>query len=524
MAEATQTIGPLLKQVWAIVGPDHATDDPNKCDIATSDVFERSERVPAVMVVSPRTTSQTSAVVRLLCENRVPAIARGAGLSYTGSFAIERPAAVVDTSRMAEIEVNAADRYVTVGAGTSWANVAAALKPYGMTATQISPISGAFATVGGLASQGIPAGLDGILGVAVVLADGSIVRTGAPTRFYRYAGPDLTGLFLGDCGAFGIKTEVVLRIAPEPPVTFASFGFEDVGHLLESLVTCMGERLVTRAFAMDRVKLEDAKKVGLGEAVRTAAAVIRRSRTLAQSARDAAKLLRLAVGASDDKPWSLHLTMESPTHAGADAQLDRACKICRKHGSRMDDVFPRAMRAKPYSVRGFVGPSGERWAPVHGIFSFSRVHAAMSDLRKFVTDRAAEMQDLGVNASWLISSAGPHVVIEPMLYWRDQLDPFHMQYLSPHNRERFGGFSLNPAAREFVRGMRENLRDIMDKHGAVHSQIGRFYRLNNSSVPEHLLPRLKAALDPDCSLNPGVLGLSRVEETSIRHPSPWLNM
>jgi FAD/FMN-containing dehydrogenase len=228
MAEPTQAIGPLLKQIQAIVGLDYATDDPNKCDLATSDVFERSERVPAVMVVSPRTTSETSAVVRLLCEKRVPAMARGAGLSYTGSFAIERPAAVVDTLRMNEIEVNATDRYATVGAGASWADVAAALKPFAMTPTQISHISGAFATVGGLASQGIPAGLDGMLGLAVVLADGSIVRTGAPTHFYRYAGPDVTSLFLGDCGAFGIKTVVVFRIAPELPVTFASFGFDDV--------------------------------------------------------------------------------------------------------------------------------------------------------------------------------------------------------------------------------------------------------------------------------------------------------
>jgi hypothetical protein len=273
---------------------------------------------------------------------------------------------------------------------------------------------------------------------------------------------------------------------------------------------------VTRAFAMDRVKSDDAKRVGLGEAVRTAAAVIRRSETFTQSASDAAKLLRLAVGASDEQPWSLHLTMESPTQAGADAQLHRVCNICQERGRRGDDVFPRAMRARPYSVRGFVGLSGERWAPVHGIFAFSRVHSAMRDLRTFVIARAAQMQDLGVNASWLVSSAGSHVVIEPMLYWRDQLDPLHMQYLSPRNRGRFGGFSPNPTAREFVRTVRESLRDIMDKHGAVHSQIGRFYRLNGSGIPDDLLPRLKAALDPSYVINPGVLGLSPEAETPIK--------
>ena len=315
----------MLKQIQAIVGHDYATDDAARCALATSDVFERNESHPALMVVSPRTTAETAAVVRLLGENDIPAIARGAGLSYTGSFAIDRPVAVIDTSRMTGVDVNAPDRYAVVGAGVSWAGVADALKPFGMAPTQIAPISGAYATVGGLASQGIPAGLDGIIGLAVVLADGSVVQTGAPTHFYRQAGPDVTGLFLGDCGAFGIKTEVVLRIAPELPAAFASFGFDDADAVLESLVACVGERIVTRAFAMDRVKSTDARKVGVGEAVKTAAAVIRRAETLTQSLSDAAKLVRFAAS-SGEPPWSLHMTMESPTQSGADAQFERACQ------------------------------------------------------------------------------------------------------------------------------------------------------------------------------------------------------
>jgi FAD/FMN-containing dehydrogenase len=496
----------MLNQIQAIVGHDNATDDAARCALATSDVFERNERHPALMVVSPRTTADAAAVVRLLHQNDIPAIARGAGLSYTGSFAVDRPAAVIDTSRMTDIDVNAADRYAVVGAGASWANVADALRPFGMVATQIAPISGAYATVGGLASQGIPAGLDGVIGLSIVLADGSVVQTGAPEHFYRYAGPDITGLFLGDCGTFGIKTAVVLRIAPESPAAFASFGFDDADAVLQSLVACLGERIVTRAFAMDRLKSADARKVGIGEAVKTAAAVIRRSETLTQSVSDAAKLVRFATS-SAEPPWSLHMTMESPTQAGADAQVERACRICEVKGTRGDDVFPRAMRAKPYSVRGMVGPSGERWAPVHGIFALSRVRPAMADLQAFVADNTAQMQVLGVSASWLISAAGPQVVVEPMLYWNDQLDPLHMQYLSARNRERFSDFTPNPVAREFVRSMRGQLRDIMDRHGAVHSQLGRFYRMNATGIPGDLLSRLKRVLDPHYRLNPGVLGL-----------------
>ena len=52
-----------------------------------------------------------------------------------------------------------------------------------------------------------------------------------------------------------------------------------------------------------------------------------------------------------------------------------------------------------------------------------------------------------------------------------------MHYLSPRNKERFGGFTANPAARDLVHKMRSGMRDVMDRHGAVHSQLGRFYRL-----------------------------------------------
>ena len=68
-----------------------------------------------------------------------------------------------------------------------------------------------------------------------------LARTGALAQpggegFWRHHGPDLTGLFLGDCGAFGIKTELALRLVPERPAAFASFAFERGSELAAAMV------------------------------------------------------------------------------------------------------------------------------------------------------------------------------------------------------------------------------------------------------------------------------------------------
>ena len=133
----------------------------------------------------------------------------------------------------------------------------------------------------------------------------------------------------------------------------------------------------------------------------------------------------------------------------------------------------------------------------------------MAALRAHIAAKAAELSAAGVSAQWLISSLGPYVTIEPMFYWRDALDPLHLAHLSERNRARFGGVAENPGARALVRRLRAELSDILDAHGAVHAQIGRFYRLTElmDAGSRDLLARMKRTLDPDGRMNPGALGL-----------------
>jgi FAD/FMN-containing dehydrogenase len=498
----------MLQQSLAeIVGPANVLADESARRYASSDIFVWPDAVVADLVVRPGSTEETArAVVALNGKNLVP---RGAGLSYTAGVVPHGPAVIVDTSRLDAIRVNAEDLYAVVGAGCTWEKLAAALKPHGLQAVQRSPISGSHSTVGGLASQNLPGGMDGVIGLTVVLADGTVARTGSAARadvsaFQRYSGPDLTGMFLGDCGAFGIKTEVVLRLAPEQRAAFASFGFPDGAELVGAIATLMRHAPGVRAFGMDEAKGTSASKVEAGEAARILGAVVKGAGSIGQAVKDVAQLAR-GRNALGGHPWSLHLTAEAATEVAAQAQLDVARK--HLHAVEIDNVVPKTLRAKPYSIRGLVGPDGERWVPVHGVLPLSRARECMAALQAHID--SSVLSKAGVKAQWLCSSAGAYVTIEPMFYWRDALDPIQLAHLSERNRARFGGAAENIAARDLVRRLRAELREVFERHGAVHAQVGRFYRLTElmDAGSRELLSRVKRALDPEGRMNPGSLKL-----------------
>jgi D-lactate dehydrogenase (cytochrome) len=499
----------LQQELARIVGAANVLADEAARRYASSDLFVWPDAAVADLVVRPGSTDEASRAVSALAGRDI--VPRGAGLSYTAGVVPRGPAVVVDTARLDAIEVHADDLYALVGAGCTWEKLAAALKPHGLQAVQRSPISGSHSTVGGLASQNLPGGMDGIIGLTVVLADGTVARTGSAARrgasaFQRYSGPDLTGLFLGDCGAFGIKTEVVLRLAPEPAAAFASFGFGDGEALVGAMAAVMRHAPGVRAFAMDQAKGASAGKVEAGEAAKILGAVAKGAGSFGQAMKDVAQLAR-GRSTLAEHPWSLHLTAEGPTEAAAQAQLDLARK--QLQAAEMDNVVPKTLRAKPYSIRGLVGPDGERWVPLHGVLPLSRARACMADLRSHLESQAQPLQRAGVTVQWLCSSAGPYVTLEPMFYWRDALDPIQLAHLSERNRARFSGFPENAPARDLVRRLRGELRDVFARHGAVHAQVGRFYRLTEAMDPgsHELLARVKRALDPEGRMNPGALNL-----------------
>ena len=89
-------------------------------------------------------------------------------------------------------------------------------------------------------------------------SDGTVIVTGSggndenPSPFLRHYGPDLTGLFIGDCGALGIKSKVTLQLIRRPPVTLhASYEYESIDTFSQAMSEVARCHVVSECFGFD---------------------------------------------------------------------------------------------------------------------------------------------------------------------------------------------------------------------------------------------------------------------------------
>lgn len=219
---------------FAALGSDLWVDDP---DVVTAYAGDRSP-VPggsAAGVALPRTADDVARVLRIAHEHRVPVVPRGAGSGLSGAAAAPDGCVVLSTHRMAALlELDPAERLAVVQPGLVTADLRAAAAAAGLCYPP-DPGSVAFSTLGGNVATNaggmccLKYGVTGdfVLGLQVVLADGTLARTGRRTA-KGVAGYDLTRLLVGSEGTLGVITEVTLRLVPAPApartavATFAS--------------------------------------------------------------------------------------------------------------------------------------------------------------------------------------------------------------------------------------------------------------------------------------------------------------
>jgi FAD/FMN-containing dehydrogenase len=328
--------------------------------------------------------------------------------------------------------------------------------------------------------------------------------------FFRHYGPDLTGLFTGDAGAFGVKLQATLKLIPRPAgVTFASFDVADLGSLLSIMHTVSREALASECFAFDpflqamRLRRESLSKdfaalksvlkaEGLGAGVRMALTG------------------RKAVEASG---FALHVACEDRTPAGAQERIDRVHTIALASAARaIEATLPRVARAMPFGpLNGMLGAGGERWVPVHGIVPHTRCAPMLADHQTLLDRHRDRMQHHGIETGYMICTVETGAsLIEPVFYWPDERTALHERSVAPDFLANIARFAPSPQTRELVRQFRGEVIDVFARHGAAHFQVGKTYPCFETRTPgtARLLAGLKDLLDPDHRLSPGALTVS----------------
>jgi len=188
-------------------------------------------------VAFPRSTSDVQTIVRLCGQTKTPIVARGAGTGLSGgAVAIDGALTVSFTQMRSILEIDPANLTVTTQPGIINAELNRAVGEHGLFYPP-DPASFEMCTIGGNLAENsgglrcVKYGVtrDWVLGLEVVLADASVIRTGGK-NIKDVAGYDLTNVFVGSEGTLGMITEATLRLLPLPPpkLTLISF-FATVG-------------------------------------------------------------------------------------------------------------------------------------------------------------------------------------------------------------------------------------------------------------------------------------------------------
>jgi len=509
------------------VGTANVSTDPHVRDLMGTDIWIRGAN-PA-LVVSPGNIEELSRTVAIASRHARKILPRGGGMSYTAGYVSGDPEAMlVDLRRMnAVIDVDATDMTVRVEAGTTWRQLHDRLKPRGLRTPFWGPLSGISSTIGGGLSQNnafFGGGVHGssaesVLALAVVTADGTILRTdhrreGGQRHAFRFHGPDLTGLFLGDCGALGIKAEATLKLVPYPEhEDWVSVSFADRTACATAMAAMSREGLACELFGFDpnlaRVRM---RRASLMADAAQLTRVMTAQKSVLGGLKEGAKVVLAGRRFLGEADYSLHAVVEGRSRAAVDAGVARLRALAREHGGReIENTIPKVIRANPFTpLNNILGPDGERWAPVHGIVSHGdgpRVWSAIDDL---FAAHAGQMEATGVSTGYLVTTLGlTGFLIEPVFFWPEERFAIHDATVEPGFLQTLPTHAPNPEATTLVMQLRSGVLEIFACAGAAHFQIGRTYpyAATRDAPVLALVRAIKQAVDPNNLMNPGVLGL-----------------
>ena len=265
-----------LAELSAVLPPGVLVTDPDLTEKYRHDWSHDAAAGWPLAVVRAESAEQVQTALRWAARHRVPVVPRGAGSGLSGGASAVDGGIVLSLERMRSVEVDPVARVAVVQPGALNAEVKTAAAEHGLwyppdpSSYDICSIGGNVATnAGGLCCVKYGVTTDYVLGLDVVLADGTAVRLGGP-RVKDVAGLSLVKLFVGSEGTLGVVTRAVLRLLPAqgarstlvasfPTVAAAAATVVEVGRTLRpSMMELMDQASINA--------VEDHRPMGLDRA------------------------------------------------------------------------------------------------------------------------------------------------------------------------------------------------------------------------------------------------------------------
>ena len=429
------------------------------------------------VVVLPKSTEEVAALMRWAHAEQVPVTAAGAWTGLSGGALPVRGGISLSTRRLNRIlRIDELHHQLIVQPGVIVQEMQEAVQEKGLFYA-VDPASRGTCTIGGNLAEnsGGPRAVkygvtkDWVLNLEVVMADGTVIRTGANT-LKNSTGYNLTQLMVGSEGTLGIITEAWIRLHARPRYR------SSVTVKFDDFIT--GARAV-RALSQGKLYPVNCRLVSRMEAV--------------------------SMGLGDGRNAMLLLGFESERYPQKDA-MAKALDVCREHGGRYNrrKVMHTESRVRsgaagnwrnnfikaPY-IRDIMARKGMVTETLETAVTWDQFES----FHQSVIDAAQRAFDAHCRGRGLITCRFTHI-------YPDGPAPYYS----------IVAWSEPGRQLETWDAIKASVSDaIIDNGGTIthHHAVGRdhrpWYERERGGLFTKTLTGLKSTLDPKWILNPGVL-------------------
>ena len=252
----------LVRDLEQVVEPTHVVWKPDDLLVYETD-GSIDRNIPGAVVV-PATAEQVSEIIKITGKHGVPVVPRGAGTGLSGGAISMEGAVVLVLTRLNRVlEIDVENRVAIVEPGVVNLELSQAVEKYGLQYVP-DPSSQSACTIGGNVGEnaGGPHCLaygvttNHVLGMEVVLADGTVAWLGGDTR--EVPGYDLRGVFIGSEGTLAVAIRIALRLVPIPEaIRTMVAAFSSIEAASETVADIVASGVIPGAIEMiDRLCIE----------------------------------------------------------------------------------------------------------------------------------------------------------------------------------------------------------------------------------------------------------------------------